>query len=120
VQLTVALLLWVQRVWDLRLSTYREIIMSNYVIDTILKHSMIKQLQTEYLGVFKKQFMAQMALSSFLSATFHIGGRSPNKIVFAKNSGKVLQLDFHPLYSPVRPTHPLPTSPFTRGENSLL
>lgn len=94
--------------------------MSNYVIDTILKHSMIKQLQTEYLGVFKKQFMAQMALSSFLSATFHIGGRSPNKIVFAKNSGKVLQLDFHPLYSPVRPTHPLPTSPFTRGENSLL
>lgn len=76
--------------------------MSNYVIDTILKHSMIKQLQTEYLGVFKKQFMAQMALSSFLSATFHLGGRSPTKTLFAKNSGKVLQLDFHPLYTPVR------------------
>jgi transformation/transcription domain-associated protein len=87
-----------QKVWDLRLSTYRDIITSNYVIDTVFKHYMIKLLPTENLWMFKRQFMAQMALSSFMSAVFHIGGRQPQKILFAKSSGKVLQLDFHPMY----------------------
>lgn len=27
-----------------------------------------------------------------------IGGRSPNKIVFAKNTEKIFQTDFHPAY----------------------
>ncbi|GMI63680.1 hypothetical protein like AT2G17930 [Hibiscus trionum] len=27
-----------------------------------------------------------------------IGGRSPNKILFAKNTGKIFQTDFHPAY----------------------
>ena len=53
---------------------------------------------SNHLWVFKKQFMAQMALSSFASATLYLGGRTPNKILFAKASGKVLQLDFHPIY----------------------
>jgi phosphatidylinositol kinase/protein kinase (PI-3 family) len=39
-----------------------------------------------------------MALSSFTSAVLYLGGRNPNKILFAKNSGKILQLDFHPMY----------------------
>ncbi|KAG8099235.1 hypothetical protein GUJ93_ZPchr0013g36432 [Zizania palustris] len=29
-----------------------------------------------------------------------IGGRAPNKILFAKNTGKIFQTDFHPAYDP--------------------
>ena len=37
-------------------------------------------------------------MSSFLSALLRIGGRTPNKIMFAKNTGKIFMLDFHPAF----------------------
>jgi transformation/transcription domain-associated protein len=33
-----------------------------------------------------------------MSFMLQIGGRSPNKILFAKNTGKIFQTDFHPAY----------------------
>ncbi|PON42676.1 Phosphatidylinositol 3-kinase, Vps34 type [Parasponia andersonii] len=33
-----------------------------------------------------------------MSHMLQIGGRSPNKILFAKNTGKIYQTDFHPAY----------------------
>ena len=39
-----------------------------------------------------------MALSCFTSALLRIGGRAPQKIVFAKNTGRVFMLDFHPAF----------------------
>ncbi|MBA0551632.1 hypothetical protein Golob_022508 [Gossypium lobatum] len=50
------------------------------------------------MWAFKKQFAIQLALSSFMSFMLQIGGRSPNKILFAKNTGKIFQTDFHPAY----------------------
>ncbi|KAH9312040.1 hypothetical protein KI387_027075, partial [Taxus chinensis] len=51
-----------------------------------------------HLWAFKKQFAIQLALSGFMSYVLQIGRRSPNKTLFAKNTGKVLQIDFHPDY----------------------
>ncbi|GJT18904.1 transformation/transcription domain-associated protein-like protein isoform X2 [Tanacetum coccineum] len=47
---------------------------------------------------FKKQFVIQLPLSSFTSFMLQIGGRSPNKILFARNTGKIFQTDFYPGY----------------------
>ena len=33
-----------------------------------------------------------------MSHTLYIGGRTPNKILFAKRSGRVWQMDFYPMY----------------------
>lgn len=65
----------------------RNVITKSIVTDNIFSQSMNK---------FKKQF----ALSSFMSFSFmlQIGGRSPNKILFAKNVGNIFQTDFHPAY----------------------
>lgn len=88
-----------EEVHMLRLNTYKEIIQSNYVSENVFSQFMYKLLPMgHHLWVFKKQFMSQMALSSMCSHMLHIGGRTPNKILFAKNSGKILQLDFHPMY----------------------
>ncbi|GJS51848.1 transformation/transcription domain-associated protein-like protein isoform X2 [Tanacetum coccineum] len=50
------------------------------------------------MWAFKKQFVIQLPLSSFTSFMLQIGGRSPNKILFARNTGKIFQTDFHPGY----------------------
>jgi transformation/transcription domain-associated protein len=61
---------------------------------------MYKTLPTcNHLWTFKKQFAAQLALSSFMSYMLHIGARSPNKTLFATNTGKIFQNDFHPTYN---------------------
>ena len=41
-----------------------------------------------HLWTFKRQMCQQMALSCFISALLRIGGRAPQKIVFAKNTGR--------------------------------
>ncbi|KAJ4791719.1 Transformation/transcription domain-associated protein [Rhynchospora pubera] len=83
---------------DLRLQAYNEIT-KNVVGDNIFSQFMYKTLQSgTHLWTFKKQFAAQLALSSFVSYMLQIGGRSPNKILFAKNTGKIFQNDFHPAY----------------------
>lgn len=51
-----------------------------------------------HMWAFKKQFAVQLAVSSFMSFMLQIGGRSPNKVLFAKNTGKMFQTDFHPAY----------------------
>eukprot|EP00897_Mesotaenium_endlicherianum_P005503 jgi/Mesen1/4981/ME000248S04265 len=83
---------------ELRLATYSEVT-AKLVSENILSQFMYKSLPTSnHLWTFKKQFAAQLALSGCVSYLLQIGGRSPNKILFAKNTGKVFQTDFHPTY----------------------
>ncbi|CAM8985650.1 unnamed protein product [Rhodiola kirilowii] len=83
---------------DLRLQAYNEIT-KTHVSDGIMSHYMYKTLLNgNHMWAFKKQFAVQLALSSFVSYMLQIGGRSPNKILFAKNTGKIFQTDFHPAY----------------------
>ncbi|KAJ4844568.1 hypothetical protein Tsubulata_023584 [Turnera subulata] len=87
-----------EAVVDLRLHAYNEII-KNLVSDGIFSQYMYKiLLNGNHMWAFKKQFAVQLALSSFMSFMLQIGGRSPNKILFAKNTGKIFQTDFHPAY----------------------
>lgn len=95
---------------ELRLLTYTEITKNhppeawstpnyNYVSESVLSQFMYKSLPSAaHLWTFKKQFAAQLALSGCISYMLHIGGRSPSKILFAKNTGKVFHMDFHPAY----------------------
>ncbi|OMO57052.1 hypothetical protein CCACVL1_26034 [Corchorus capsularis] len=87
-----------EAVVDLRLHAYNEIT-KNLVTDGIFSQYMYKTLPSgNHMWAFKKQFAIQLALSSFMSFMLQIGGRSPNKILFAKNTGKIFQTDFHPAY----------------------
>eukprot|EP00252_Welwitschia_mirabilis_P021819 TRINITY_DN5712_c0_g1_i1.p1 TRINITY_DN5712_c0_g1~~TRINITY_DN5712_c0_g1_i1.p1 ORF type:complete len:3567 (+),score=681.06 TRINITY_DN5712_c0_g1_i1:1467-10703(+) len=83
---------------EIRLHTYNEIT-TTYVSENVFSQYMYKTLPScNHLWTFKKQFAVQLALSGFMSYMLQIGGRSPNKILFAKNTGKVFQNDFHPAY----------------------
>nr|XP_029116772.1 transformation/transcription domain-associated protein isoform X3 [Elaeis guineensis] len=87
-----------EAVLELRLQAYNEIT-KNIVNDNIFSQFMYKTLPSgNHLWTFKKQFAIQLALSCFMSYILQIGGRSPNKILFAKNTGKIFQTDFHPAY----------------------
>ncbi|KAE8010614.1 hypothetical protein FH972_006971 [Carpinus fangiana] len=87
-----------EAVLDLRLQAYTEITRT-LVTDSIFSQYMYKTLLSgNHMWAFKKQFAIQLALSSFMSFMLQIGGRSPNKILFAKNTGKIFQTDFHPAY----------------------
>ncbi|XP_042382892.1 transcription-associated protein 1-like [Zingiber officinale] len=87
-----------EAVLELRLQAYHEIT-KNVVNDNIFSQYMYKTLPSgNHLWTFKKQFAVQLALSCFISYMLQIGGRSPNKILFAKNTGKIFQIDFHPAY----------------------
>ncbi|PKA60897.1 Serine/threonine-protein kinase ATR [Apostasia shenzhenica] len=85
-------------VLELRLQAYGEIT-RNVVNDNIFSQYMYKTIPNgNHLWTFKKQFAVQLALSCFMSYMLQIGGRSPNKTLFAKNTGKIFQTDFHPAY----------------------
>ncbi|KAF5735955.1 Phosphatidylinositol 3- and 4-kinase family protein with FAT domain isoform 1 [Tripterygium wilfordii] len=87
-----------EAVVDLRLQAYNDIT-KNLVTDNIFSQYMYKTLLSgNHMWAFKKQFAIQLALTSFMSFMLQIGGRSPNKILFAKNTGKIFQTDFHPAY----------------------
>ncbi|KAI0530691.1 hypothetical protein KFK09_000238 [Dendrobium nobile] len=83
---------------ELRLQAYLEITRTG-VNDNIFSQYMYKTIPNgNHLWAFKKQFAVQLALSCFMSYMLQIGGRSPNKTLFAKNTGKIFQTDFHPAY----------------------
>lgn len=85
-----------EEIVNLRLQAYNEIT-KNVVNDNVFSQYMYKTLPSgNHLWTFKKQFAIQLALSCFMSYMLQIGGRSPNKILFAKNTGKIFQTDFHP------------------------
>ncbi|KAJ7944171.1 Transformation/transcription domain-associated protein [Quillaja saponaria] len=87
-----------EAVVDLRLQAYHDIV-KKLVNDNIFSQLMYKTMPSgDHMWAFKKQFAVQLALSSFMSFMLQIGGRSPNKILFAKNTGKIFQTDFHPAY----------------------
>ncbi|XVF62182.1 hypothetical protein PTKIN_Ptkin08bG0196500 [Pterospermum kingtungense] len=87
-----------EAVVDLRLQAYNDIT-KNLVPDGIFSQFMYKTLPSgNHTWAFKKQFATQLALSSLMSFMLQIGGRSPNKILFAKNTGKIFQTEFHPTY----------------------
>jgi len=83
-------------VMELCLKAFMDIA-SQHVTENIFSQYMYKTLPNgAHLWTFKRQLCQQLALSSFVSALLRIGGRSPKKIAFAKNTGKVFMLDFYP------------------------
>ncbi|KAG7584206.1 Protein kinase-like domain superfamily [Arabidopsis suecica] len=87
-----------EAIGDLRLQAFIDIT-KTLVNDSIFSQYMYKTLMSgSHMWAFKKQFAVQLAVSSFMSFMLQIGGRSPNKVLFAKNTGKMFQTDFHPAY----------------------
>ena len=87
-----------EAVLDLRLKAFSDIA-QNHVTENIFSHHMYKTLPTgSHLWTFKRQLTHQHALSCFVSALLRLGGRTPQKIMFAKNTGRVFMLDFHPAF----------------------
>ena len=87
-----------EEVLELRLKALMEIT-QKHVTENIFSQYMYKTLpSSSHLWTFKRQLSQQLAMSSFLSALLRIGGRTPNKIMFAKNTGKIFMLDFHPAF----------------------
>ena len=87
-----------EAVLDLRLKAFSDIA-QNHVTENIFSHYMYKTLPTgSHLWTFKRQLTHQHALSCFVSALLRLGGRTPQKIMFAKNTGRVFMLDFHPAF----------------------
>ena len=80
------------------MQAYQEI-EQRFVTENVFSQYMYKTLPTcNHLWTFKKQFAAQLALSGLMSHMLLIGGRTPSKIMIAKNSGKTWQMDFFPMY----------------------
>merc|ERR1712216_300327 len=87
-----------EEVLELRLKALMEIT-QKHVTENIFSQYMYKTLpSSSHLWTFKRQLSQQLAMSSFLSALLRIGGRTPTKIMFAKNTGKIFMLDFHPAF----------------------
>ena len=85
-----------EKLLQLRLKSYREIA-TKIVSENVMSQFMYKTLpNSNQLWIFKRQFATQLALSSVVSFLMLIGGRAPNKILFARTTGKVFQNDFHP------------------------
>jgi len=81
-----------------RLQAYKDI-ECNVVSENVLSQYMYKTLPScNHLWTFKKQFCSQLGLSAVLCHMMHLGGRSPNKILFTKASGRVFQMDLYPVY----------------------
>ena len=70
-----------------------------------------------HLWTFKRQLCQQLALSSFISALLRIGGRTPQKIMFAKNTGRIFMLDFHPAFDSKGMTEFVEPVPFRLTRN---
>lgn len=82
-----------------RLQTYQEIC-QQLVSENVFSQYIYKTLPTcNHLWVFKKSLCLQMALSGLLCHMLLVGGRSPNKILYAKDTGRVFQTDFMPVYN---------------------
>ena len=85
-------------VLDLRLATYSEIA-STIVSENLFSQYMYKTLPTtNHLWSFKRTLCSQLALSAFVCTMLRIGGRAPPKLLFARDSGRVFQADFHPSF----------------------
>ena len=81
----------------LRREIYDNIINLEHVSDRIFTQYMYKILPScDLLWLFRKEFAVQLALSGFVSYTLQIGERTPNKILFAKDKGKIVQNNFQP------------------------
>ncbi|WIA37453.1 hypothetical protein OEZ86_014371 [Tetradesmus obliquus] len=84
---------------SLRLGAFNEIC-DKVVSENIFSQYIYKTLPTcNHLWLFKKHFCSQMALSGLLCYMLLLSGRSPSKILFAKDSGRLFQLDLLPLYN---------------------
>ena len=85
-------------VLDLRLATYSEIA-STIVSENLFSQYMYKTLPTSnHLWCFKRTLCSQLSLSAFVCTLLRIGGRAPPKLLFARDSGRVFQADFHPSF----------------------
>ncbi|KAK9855808.1 hypothetical protein WJX84_006870 [Apatococcus fuscideae] len=78
---------------------YKKIVEEGVVTENVFSQFMYKTLPSAaHLWIFKKQFCAQLALSGLVSHMLLLGGRAPTKILFARSSGKLFQMEFFPSY----------------------
>ena len=106
-----------ENVLNLRLKAFSDVC-QQHVTENIFSQFMYKTLPTgSHLWTFKRQMCQQMALSCFISALLRIGGRTPQKILFAKNTGKVFMLDFHPAFDSKGMTEFVEPVPFRLTRN---
>eukprot|EP00271_Cylindrocystis_brebissonii_P003645 TRINITY_DN1482_c0_g1_i1.p1 TRINITY_DN1482_c0_g1~~TRINITY_DN1482_c0_g1_i1.p1 ORF type:complete len:315 (+),score=71.34 TRINITY_DN1482_c0_g1_i1:493-1437(+) len=116
-----------ERLHEVRLAAYNDITKQqlpngqpspHYISESVLSQFMYKSLPSaSHLWTFKKQFATQLALSACMSYMLHIGGRGPNKILFAKNTGRLFQSDFHPGYDQTGMVEPAEAVPFRLTRN---
>ncbi|KAL6746236.1 hypothetical protein V8C86DRAFT_2445362, partial [Haematococcus lacustris] len=84
---------------QLRLMAFNEIC-DKVVNENVFSQYIYKTLPScNHLWVFKKAFCTHMALSGLLCHLLLLGGRAPPKILFAKDSGRVLQSELMPVYN---------------------
>ena len=106
-----------ENVLNLRLKAFSDVC-QQHVTENIFSQFMYKTLPTgSHLWTFKRQMCQEMALSCFISALLRIGGRTPQKILFAKNTGKVFMLDFHPAFDSKGMTEFVEPVPFRLTRN---
>ena len=85
-----------ERLSAVRLKAYLDVTQT-LVSDQILSQFVFKSIPvTTQVWAFKKRLACQLAMSACVSYVLHIGGRSPNKLLVARNTGSVFQNDFHP------------------------
>jgi len=106
-----------EAVLELRVAAFADIC-RNHVTENIFSQFMYKTLPSgSHLWTFKRQLCQQLALSCFVSALLRIGGRTPQKIMFAKNTGRVFMLDFHPAFDAKGATEFVEPVPFRLTRN---
>lgn len=86
-----------------RLRAFKEIIDKPVVSENVFGQFMYKSLpSSNHVFAFKKQFCSQLALASLMTCVFCVPNRAPNKLVFAKGSGRVTQTEFTPSYTSLK------------------
>jgi hypothetical protein len=83
-----------------QLDAFTEIVDKPMISEQVFAQTMFKSLPTSnHTFTFRKQFCAQLALSSLFSYLFNCAACMPNKLLFAKGSGLVFQQDVAARYS---------------------
>lgn len=100
-----------------RLDLYTEIC-SNHVEDSILSQYLYRVFHSpDHLFQFRHEFCKQLALSSFLQYILVVGDRSPPKMLFSVQSGRMLSADMRPGYNATGLLEQTESVPFRLSRN---
>jgi transformation/transcription domain-associated protein len=99
-----------------QLEAYTEIIDKSFVSDQLFAQTIFKSLPTSnHTFTFRKQFCAQLALTALFSYLFNCAAAPPNKLLFAKGSGRVWLQDIAARYTADRDRNRATELPYRRA-----